>query len=157
VALLEVLQRQRAFAFAMVFAILGFAATLNLLNVDTFIVRQNVARAAEADELDIDYLASLSADAVPAMARSFKNESLSTLTHDGVAAALLCHRHANEVRFDESRPWQSFHLARWRAARFYDRLDDQLADYILLEEDWPITVVSPSGSRFECQEAFGWD
>lgn len=157
VALLEVLQRQRAFASAMVFAVLGFAATLNLLNVDAFIVRQNVARAAEADELDIDYLASLSADAVPAMARSFKNESLSTLTHDGIAAALLCHRHANEVRFDESRPWQSFHLARWRAARFYDRLDDQLADYILLEEDWPITVVSPSGSRFECQEAFGWD
>lgn len=157
VAYLEILQRQRAFALAMVFAILGFAATLNLLNVDAFIVRQNVARSAEADELDIDYLASLSADAVPAMATSFENESLSTLTHDGVAAALVCHRHFNGDRLDEVRPWQSFHLARWRAARIYDRLDDQLDGYLLVEEDWPVTVISPNGSEFECREAFGWD
>ncbi len=157
VAVLEVLQRQRAVALAVVFVSVGFAATLNLLNVDAFIVRQNVARAAEADELDIDYLASLSADAVPAMAAVFKDESLATVTHEGVGAALFCHQHLNQDRLDEARPWQSFHLAKRRAARIYDRLDDQLTDYILLEEDWPITVVSPSGSRFECREAFGWD
>jgi hypothetical protein len=158
VALLEVLQRQRAVALAIVFVSVGFAATLNLLNVDAFIVRQNVARLADVDEeLDVAYLASLSDDAVPAMAAAFKDESLATLTHEGVGAALFCHRYINEDRLDEARPWQSFHLARRRAARIYVRLGDRLDGYTILEEDWPLTIISASGSKFVCQESFVWD
>lgn len=159
VAVLEILQHQRAVALAMVFASVGFAATLNLLNVDAFIVRQNVARSADVDgeELDVAYLASLSYDAVPTMAASFNDGALSPENHEGVGAALVCHQHINEDRLDETRPWQSFHLARWRAARVYDRLDDQLDGYTILDEEWPVTVISPSRASFICQESFAWD
>jgi hypothetical protein len=109
------------------------------------------------EELDVAYLASLSDDAVPAMAAAFKDESLATLTHEGVGAALFCHRYINEDRLDEARPWQSFHLARRRAARIYVRLGDRLDGYTILEEDWPLTIISASGSKFVCQESFVWD
>ena len=45
--LLEVLHQERRFAFAAVLAALGFAVSLSLLNVDAFIVRQNIAREAK--------------------------------------------------------------------------------------------------------------
>lgn len=53
---------QAAFAVA-VAALLGLA----ILNPDAFIARQNVARFAETGRIDVDYLATLSADAVPAL------------------------------------------------------------------------------------------
>lgn len=58
----------RPFAPAAVGAALGFALTLNVLNVDDFIVRRNADRWQAGAELDIDYLTSLSEDAIPALA-----------------------------------------------------------------------------------------
>ena len=42
VVVLEVLHRERAFAFAALIASIGFAVSLSLLNVDAFIARQNI-------------------------------------------------------------------------------------------------------------------
>ena len=53
------------FAIGLMLAALGFVATLNLLNPDALIVRHNMRRYHETGDLDIHYLARLSADAVP--------------------------------------------------------------------------------------------
>ncbi len=50
VVVLDILRKERTFALAALLASIGFAATLTLLNVDGFIVRQNVARAAAGAE-----------------------------------------------------------------------------------------------------------
>ncbi|HNK64183.1 MAG TPA: DUF4173 domain-containing protein, partial [Anaerolineales bacterium] len=60
---LEVLHKERMFAFAMLAASIGFAASLPILNVDGFIVRQNIQRElknANAEELDSQYFTQLS-------------------------------------------------------------------------------------------------
>ena len=64
--------RAERFAFgAMVsaFAVLG---ALNFVNPDAMVVRVNLARAESGQELDVAYLATLSADAAPALASFLK-------------------------------------------------------------------------------------
>ncbi len=73
---LLLLGRLRLFAPACVIGLLGFAATLSVINVDGFIVRQNAARMDQTGLVDAAYLSSLSSDALPALAglamRSFE-------------------------------------------------------------------------------------
>ena len=71
VILLEVFQRQRHFALAATLAALGFVATLDVINVDGMIVRQNINRALRGEELDIGHLASLSEDALPVLTEKY--------------------------------------------------------------------------------------
>ncbi|NOY98069.1 MAG: DUF4173 domain-containing protein [Chloroflexi bacterium] len=156
VVVLEIVQRQRVFAVAALFALLGFAATLDLLNVDAFIVRQNVQLSVGGRELDSAYLASLSDDAIPALADSLEVSGISAWTRDGVAAAMICYR-SNEGSRSEPLPWQSFHLARWRADRVYDALQTELSDYTLHDDDWPVTVTSPNGAEFDCWSGYFFD
>ena len=65
VLVLDVLRKERLFALSALLASIGFAVTLTLMNVDGFIVRQNVARAAAGKSLDVAYLASLSPELGP--------------------------------------------------------------------------------------------
>ena len=157
VVVLEILRRQRAFAPAMLFALLGFAATLNLLNVDAFIVRQNVARSMGGAELDMAYLASLSDDAIPALAEALDEKAVSRVTHEGVAASLICHWYQNESRFNETPPWQSFHLSQWTASRTYAAINPKLDGYTYNDEDWQLHVTSPTGAEFDCYDSYTYD
>lgn len=127
VILLEVFSRQRHFALAAAAAALGFALTLNIINVDGMIVQQNVNRTVRGESLDIAYLASLSEDALPALADLYN-------TDDGdlnpeIRAALACHAELNH-QYDyqnhpyRSFPWQSFHLSRFRAQQIWTELSE---------------------------------
>lgn len=60
-------ERLSRFALLAAAAALGFTASLNLMNVDGFIVQRNAARLAHTGEIDLDYLLQLSEDAVPAL------------------------------------------------------------------------------------------
>jgi hypothetical protein len=65
--LVTVWRRPERFGIGFMAAALGFVLTLNLLNPDAFIVRQNLARYRVMGDLDVFYLTRLSADAVPAL------------------------------------------------------------------------------------------
>jgi Domain of unknown function (DUF4153) len=58
-------RRVRWFATAALAVCIGFVMTMNILNPDALIVRQNLARGQAGEEVDADYLGSLSEDAVP--------------------------------------------------------------------------------------------
>ncbi len=62
---LLLVNRIRWFATATLVAAIGFTLTLDFLNPDAFIVKWNLARYMEGEELDVAYLGSLSEDAVP--------------------------------------------------------------------------------------------
>jgi len=149
VVVLEFIQRQRLFASAMLFAALGFVLSLALLNVDGFIVRQNVARTEAGHELDVAYLASLSEDAVPTLANAFHSSQFSTGTREAVGAVLACRAAQAESRQLES-DWQSFHLSRWQAGRIMPVLKTELRGYRVDDSDWPSTVTTPSGEEYTC-------
>jgi hypothetical protein len=109
---LEVRQRQRHFAVAILLAAAGFVFTLPILNVDAFIVRANLARPNAPSDLDFQNLANLSADALPALTQAY------TATNGDlklrVAAALECYSFNNP---SEGLEWQAWSLARANQAK----------------------------------------
>lgn len=126
--------RPERFASGLLIAALGFIATLDLLNPEAFIVRQNFARyqqqgasafaqrdptvtddPAETARIDAAYLAQLSDDAVPALIAIV--DRLPVVERQVVDDRLLAlgrQRYQSHVW----RQWQSFHVARWNAYRW---------------------------------------
>ena len=149
VVVLEILRREKAFAFAALIAALGFALSLGIMNVDGFIVRHNVDRAVQGEEFDASYLASLSTDAIPALAAAYQTRSLPAPVKEGVGAALACYT-SNQNRNGDSRPWQSFHISQANADRILTSLESELKKYQNEDEDWNYMVLTPSGEEVYC-------
>ncbi len=149
VVLLEILRRQRAFALAAVLVSIGFAATLTLMNVDGFIVRQNVARAVRGDDLDVAYLASLSSDSVPDLVAAVQDEGLPAETRDAVGAALVCRTRAS-FRSEPEQNWRAFTFSGAWARKALEQVQDVLDNYTLNEENWPAQVETPQGEIYDC-------
>ncbi len=148
VVVLEILRRECAFAAASLLAALGFALTLSLLNVDAFIVRQNVARAVQGKELDVAYLASLSTDATPALAAAYQSPSLPAGIRDSVGASLACIQAGAPSRGDTS--WQSFQFSNWLDERALQSVQNDLRGYQIEDSDWPTKVITPQGQTYAC-------
>lgn len=147
IMLLEILRKERFAALALVITMLGFSASLPLLNVDGFIVRQNVARAQRGEELDIPYLVSLSADAVPALVQAYRDPALSLSTRQAVGAALVCIQ--RDLSFRQSDPdWRSFTLPRYRRAEALLSVRESLNGYSFLNFT---TVKAPNGAQYLCR------
>ena len=140
-AVLEAAGRMRYFALAAVLAGLGFGISLNLLNVDAFIARQNILRAAQGEPLDGAYLLSLSDDAVPELFAQFDTATYPQRLHDEIGAALACRA---AMRSDEETPspWPSFHWSQARARGLIQSRQSQLAVYPvrMLTTGWNVTV-----------------
>ena len=59
--------KTNVFSLGALLAVIGFLATLNLMNVDLYIAERNLGRFENGRQLDVCYLRRLSVDAVPAM------------------------------------------------------------------------------------------
>ena len=151
VVVLEILRKERTFALAALLASIGFAATLTLMNVDGFIVRQNVARAAAGADLDVAYLASLSSDSVPALVDSLLDGSLTPATRNLVGATLVCRVNAGRGLNPDAN-WRSFTLSRWWAdqAMGQKQVQEILDNYGILDDDYPVQVQTPMGEQYDC-------
>jgi hypothetical protein len=149
VAILELLQRERVFALSALVASIGFIVSLALLNVDDFIVRQNVNRALQGEGLDASYLADLSNDAVPALAAAYQTQPLPAKVEEGVGAALACYASQRD-QSQSAKAWQSFHLSRWKARNLLESLEDDLEGYEVEQDDWSYIVTTPSGQEYYC-------
>lgn len=148
VVILEILHRQRAFAVAVLITSLGFAATLGLMNVDGFIVRQNVNRAASGQGLDVPYLVSLSNDSVPVLVNEFRSTSLPGLTRDAVGAVLFCRLHADPLQPDKG--WQSLTLSGWQTKAALNGVKPQLDRYRVINDQWPLQILTPGSVSYDC-------
>ncbi|MCC6298821.1 MAG: DUF4173 domain-containing protein [Anaerolineales bacterium] len=160
VAALELLKKERAIGFALVLASLGFVASLSLLNVDAFIVRQNIQRELrgvveenlterQRVELDTQYFLELSDDSIPALANGFQNSALSNSVREQIGAALACQRHDREQ--DESKTqWQGFNLSTFSADRAFAEIKSELDAYKITDTDFPVIVKTPSGEEISC-------
>lgn len=149
VVVLEILHRERLFALAALIASLGFVLSLGGMNVDGFIVRQNVERAVRGETFDASYLTGLSTDAVPALATAFQAQSLPAPVKEGVGVALVCYN-VEMKRAKDPSAWQSFHISDATAERILPALEPDLEDYQVEQVDWNNLVVSPSGEEYRC-------
>jgi hypothetical protein len=151
---LESLGAMQRFGLAFVLVALGFGATLNVLNVDAFIVRQNVARAARGEKLDIVYLVNLSDDAVPALFTQFDIRPEISQVRDQIGAVLAC-RSAFLSEQDRVRPWPSYHISHARAAGLFEEHQAALAAYPLRRVDgrWQVIL---NDQAIACQYEPDW-
>jgi hypothetical protein len=148
---------------AMLLAALGFVISLNLLNVDAFIVKQNIQRELNGAndksfgggrvDLDAQYFLDLSDDAVPALTNAFLDKSMPSTVNEKVGAALACKRYLRQ-QDDRTYPWQAFHVARYKADLAFARIDKKLDVYKIKNTDWPVTVTTPSGEEFSCYQYY---
>ncbi len=113
--LLELFSRRGRFALALLAVIVGFGLTFPILNVDGFIARKNLARAAQGLELDSFYLKQLSTDAVPVLLAEYTAAETSPAVKDALGAELACR--AAMTAAEEPRPWQGYNLSESRASR----------------------------------------
>ncbi len=135
--LLTLWVRPDRFAIGALLAVMGFVATLNLINPDAFIARQNLDRYARTGDLDVAYLTSLSDDAVPQLVRGLNlavGDAEEQLTPACADAWMLdyeevdCYGTPYEIIWAELdgryqslstdttwQRWTSFNVARWQA------------------------------------------
>jgi len=163
VVILEFLHREHSIGFTMILASLGFVISLGVLNVDGFIVKQNIQRELQGTsnkvltqdrpDLDSQYLLNLSDDAVPALADALMNKSLPENIRDKISVALVCKQYDRQG--SAYLPWQSFHLSRMFADRAFNIIQKDLDFYYsITDTDWPVEVQSPSGEKFSCWQYY---
>jgi hypothetical protein len=46
--------------------------------------------------------------------------------------------------------WQSFHFARLNADNALASVSDELDAYEIVDRDWPVKVIAPSGEEYNC-------
>jgi hypothetical protein len=150
--LLELTSRLNAFALAAVIVAAGFTATLALLNVDALIVRQNIQLAQAGSELDSAYLASLTDDAVPAMAAAFQSAPAGSALKEGLGVALVCHSSVYNpgLKGDTRLPWQAYHLSRENARKAMASLETDLAGYVFSASEATGSTVTTIIDGYSC-------
>ena len=150
VVILEIVRRERFFALAFVLASLGFGVSLAFFNVDASIVTHNIRRVSEQGKnLNIPHLASLSADAIPALVEEYQDPSLSPDIREGIGVILVCYWKSGSV--DPAEDWRSFNFSRWKANQVLEEVKPLLKDYRYINSKYSI-VRSPSNIGYYCMD-----
>ena len=163
VVILEMNRRERTVGLAMILVALGFVISINLLNVDAFIVKQNVQRELRGSndkafsqnraDLDAQYFLELSDDAIPALVSAYQSKSLPVPVKAKIGASLACFRYHRGQVAPES-PWQSFHFSRYYADHAFTEVKKDLDAYKIVDKDWPVKVQTPGGEEFSCYQNY---
>jgi hypothetical protein len=135
---LEIADRRRHLPLALLLALMGFGISFGALNIDGYIVQQNVRRTAFGEKLDAKYINTLSDDATPELFSQFYNPSLPSVTHDVIGAELTCRMLKKSQ--ETPAPWVSSNWADYTA-----RLE-MVAHHLDLDT-YPVTT-NPYGERY---------
>jgi len=144
----EILEKQRVFAVSLLLASLGFGITLSVMNVDGFIVRQNLARAQAGEKFDRFYVMDLSADAIPDLAAGLASLPPSPL-RDQVGAGLACWRGNLFADPYKNKNWQSFHFSDYQAYLALKSVERQIDAYPLSSSNDEVTI---NGKSEPCEK-----
>jgi hypothetical protein len=99
--------QRKQFAYGAIIAAFLGAAVLNILNPDDYIVRANLARGASGYKVDVKYLASLSADAVPAIVEGYPDLSVGE-------RSIIVNQYNND-KFNKIKNWLDTNPDDWRS------------------------------------------
>lgn len=129
--LMELTGRQQYFAAAVLLAAAGFVATLPILNLDAFSARANIAhglqnppQASREQVVDRSYLASLSPDAVPALAQGFLSQQAAGnhALAQQLVVALACNAYESN---GYEHAWRDWTFSRQQAAAAWAQVQSQ--------------------------------
>lgn len=151
VVVLEIIRRERYFAFAALLASFGFAISLFLTNIDASIIQHNIYRGWHGKNLNVPHLASLSDDAIPLLATEYLYGEMPTSTRQGIGAALACYRYFADTPHSSTYDWRSFNWSSWQAHRALEIVRPYLAGYVIRYNKWPVRVRTPHNVIYECE------
>lgn len=155
--LLEIYNRFRFFTNTALLVTLGFALSINFLNVDSLIVQRNVQRSTYGEEIDTAYLASLSTDAVPKLVSLFQSPAFSIDTRDALGASLACMIQIKPSIQIPVEDWRSFQLSHWKAEHAISLVSGRLKEYKAKYNDAGWQITSPKNRIFFCQSTWRID
>jgi hypothetical protein len=145
-------RRLRLFAPIAGVCFAGFIVSLGILNVDAFIVRENVGRMRESGKVDAAYLTSLSSDAVPGLVAlaEASDEPLRQELLPGLACRL-----AELERREQGTGLPSYHLSHAAALEALRRIESDLSSYPTRRESygdgrWWQWFVTVDGEEMPC-------
>ena len=158
--ILEIRGQWRAFAPATLLVAIGFAASLNTLNVEATIVRANAERLRASGRLDIAHLSSLSNDAAPPLVEEINASLAQEDEHSArqLLAALGCHA-MKSAQYPAPAAWQSITLTQRRASQAWaDFRGSEAFERLELPasedwERWEAFSVRVDGVEYDCWES----
>ena len=145
---LELLHKRGYFGLALMLTMVGYAASLGLMNVDGFITRQNIQRAAAGQSLDVDYLSTLSTDAVPVMVTNYLDARQPQAVRDALGAELACRTEA--LQKAPASAWQDFRFGRDLADRLLEQNQAAWSQYGSISDSAGGSSVSVGENTFQC-------
>ncbi len=122
--------RRDRFAFGALVSGLAAVLLINIINPDALIARTNIARAQDDKELDVPYLASLSADAVPVLVESYPEVGDERIYEDTVILPSGKEKSLKGPMLEEevtkrwskqNTDWRSWNLSRYRARAIVEK------------------------------------
>jgi hypothetical protein len=137
VLVLEIINYRRGFVMAAFLVLVGFGLTLNVLNVDSFIVRANVERAVTSDKLDYPYFQQLSTDAIPETLNQFRTVK-NVDVKEMLGVSLTCWQATLEDKLKDWQ-WQSYNYSYNTALLSLRDISPELKDFQIIrntEEPW---------------------
>lgn len=152
VVVMEVINRQRVFMTVALIILMGFTASLNILNVDAFIAHQNIQRATQGKELDASYLSAMANDAIPTLVKDYSDVNLIPEIKNEIGAALTCYNENLNTKSSQTQFWQSFNLSDWNAAREINKIQETIKIYQVQKDAQSIIIISPNGMKLICEK-----
>jgi len=137
---LEVTRKMKHLPVILILSLMVFGLSINILNVDRFIVQQNVQRAvnpnneAAEDSFDSDYLAELSYDSIPPLTAYYREDQLPEDLRQEIGGTLACRL---ELLNQPDPGWTSWHYARSKAVSQLKNLEEALSDYRVYQSEDP--------------------
>ncbi len=137
-AILEMMNRLQRLALVLIFFAFGYGLTLNIMNVDGFIVEQNINRAIETyleeenAKLDTGYLYSLSYDSIPPLVAYFNDPATPETLRYQIGGVLACR--LESINLERNEPLTSYHYARARAIALLSQELYELSEYEVVRE-----------------------
>ncbi len=155
VLLLEWARRMQHFTLAVILTAYVFGAALAVMNMDSFILRQNLARASRGEELDGSYLIQLSDDLLPGAVEAFQTAPNGSV-RDQLGGLLSCR--LMQAKEQPQTDWRQYHPGRARATAALAEVQPALKEYHWVwDEDsyqWQGTF---SGQKRSCPKFSGGD
>jgi hypothetical protein len=159
-AALEITQSMKRLAFILILMLMFFGLAINILNVDGFIVRQNIRRGIEQHQenseaqLDTAYLSELSFDALPPLIAYYQHDTLPQDLRQAVGGVLACRLETLDIQ--EQTPITSWHFSRSQATSQLQGLEGTLSGYRVFQSEDPWGWFAEIGQEtFPCN--LPWD
>ena len=156
VVILEFIKKQGFFSLVLVISVLGYAGSLIIFNVDSFIATRNIQRARISNQegyaLDYNYLNQLSNDALPVILDAYLSEE--KVLKDASAAFLAC-RLDSMTTLSAQQSWQGFNVSDQTAKILLDQNKSALQKYVISKDtDYGTKFITIGTTEYFCNPEF---